>query len=92
MKLMLGTTELADIPDDVAAQLIRLFGEPGRLKTMPEIGGIQRPINSFAQLQGSYLGHVTEAQNYDVTFTVTATVNRLGPLVDSRDYDRIMGR
>lgn len=92
MKLMLGTTELADIPDDVAAQLLRLFEEPGRLRTMPRVGDMREPRNSFAQLEGSALAHLEQSQDFNIILELTATVRTLGPLVDTRAYDRLFGR
>lgn len=88
MKLILGTTELADIPEDVAAQLLSIFQKPGYLSRMPHTASIERPESDLRQLEGSYLAFPSTTTKTTITLELTALHEHAGALFDVRALGR----
>lgn len=89
MKLMLGDRELADVPNEVAEALLAIFERPGCLKQLPSLE-LRQPYDDPRDLMGSHLVQTAEAQEIDVTFSLTATKVTFGALHERRCLGRMM--
>lgn len=88
MKLMLGAVELADIPNDVAEDLIRLFCEPGALASAPQITPLSPQAPYHSHLEGSTLAVLAQKSGARVSLELMTTTTRKGPLVRTPGTNR----